>query len=113
MTRRLASRSAWYAAAGLLPGCHRRPDPAAFPTKTIRIIVPFPAQAVLPTPSRAIVAEKLNAEVGSAGIIVENKSGAGGNIRADSRARRSPDGNTFPGVPARPDRDQPPPVQVA
>ncbi len=65
----------------------------AQPTKVVRLVVPFPAGGTADALPR-IVAEKLRAAY-PAGVIIENKSGAGGNIGADFVARADPDGTTF------------------
>ena len=65
----------------------------AQPTKVVRLVVPFPAGGTADALPR-IVAEKLRAAY-PAGIIIENTTGAGGNIGADFVARADPDGTTF------------------
>lgn len=65
----------------------------AQPAKPLRLIVPFPAGGTADVLPR-ILAEKARAAY-PAGILVENKTGAGGNIGADFVARSDPDGTTF------------------
>ena len=65
----------------------------AQPAKPIRLIVPFPAGGTADVLPR-ILAEKVRAAF-PAGVVVENKAGAGGNIGADFVARSDPDGTTF------------------
>ena len=65
----------------------------AQPAKSIRYIVPFPAGGTADVLPR-ILAEKMRGAY-PAGIVVENKSGAGGNIGAEVVARSDPDGTTF------------------
>jgi len=65
----------------------------AQPSRPLRLIVPFPAGGTADVLPRMLV-EKLRAAY-PAGVIVENKSGAGGNIGADYVARSDPDGTTF------------------
>jgi tripartite-type tricarboxylate transporter receptor subunit TctC len=65
----------------------------AQPDKTVKFIVPFPAGGTADVLPR-IVADKMRAAF-PAGIVVENKSGAGGNIGGDFVARSDPDGTTF------------------
>ena len=66
---------------------------AAFPSRPIRIIVPFSAGGVVDSTAR-IVAEKLCAKYGQP-VIVENKTGAGGAIGTEFVAKSAPDGYTL------------------
>lgn len=63
-----------------------------FPSKPIQFIVPYAPGGPLDSMSR-LLAEKVKPELGS--VIVENKSGAGGNIGANLAARAKPDGYTL------------------
>ena len=63
-----------------------------FPDKPIRLVVPYPAGGPLDIAARAI-AEASRAGLGS--VIVDNRSGAGGNIGADSVAKAPADGYTL------------------
>jgi len=65
----------------------------AWPTKPIRVIVPYPAGGNADTIAR-FVADKLGAALGET-LIVDNKGGAGGTIGAEAAARSAPDGYTF------------------
>jgi tripartite-type tricarboxylate transporter receptor subunit TctC len=65
----------------------------AQPSKPARFIVPFPAGGTADVLPR-ILAEKMRTAY-PAGIVVENRVGAGGNIGADVVARADPDGTTF------------------
>lgn len=65
----------------------------AFPTKTIRIIVPFGAGGPSDAISR-MLALKLSDSMKQA-VIVENKPGASGTIGADLVAKAAPDGHTL------------------
>ena len=65
----------------------------AQPTKPVRFIVPFPAGGTADVLPR-LLAEKLRTAY-PAGVVVENKVGAGGNIGAEFVARADPDGTTF------------------
>ena len=91
MYRNLARRRLLQVAAAMLAGLDR--FAVAQPVKLVRLVVPFPAGGTADVLPR-IVAEKLGAAY-PAGIIVENKTGAGGNIGADFVARADPDGTTF------------------
>ncbi len=59
----------------------------------LKLIVPFPAGGTADVLPR-ILAEKLRMHF-PAGVVVENRSGAGGNIGAESVFRSPPDGTTF------------------
>ncbi|KAG1270691.1 hypothetical protein G6F65_012934 [Rhizopus arrhizus] len=64
-----------------------------FPTKPIRFVVPYPPGGPLDTMAR-MLAEKVRGSLGQA-VIVENRSGAGGNIGADLVAKAPADGYTL------------------
>jgi tripartite-type tricarboxylate transporter receptor subunit TctC len=64
-----------------------------FPAKPVRFVVPFPGGGVNDVLAR-IAADKLTAKWGQP-IVVENKTGAGGNIGADFAAQAEPDGYTL------------------
>ena len=64
-----------------------------YPTKTIRIIVPYPAGGASDILARLLSA-KLNDVFGQT-LIVDNRPGANGNIGADLVAKSPPDGYTL------------------
>jgi tripartite-type tricarboxylate transporter receptor subunit TctC len=64
-----------------------------WPSRNLRILVPFPAGGSSDTQARAI-AEELSKKLGRA-VIIENKPGAGGNLAASEAARSAPDGYTL------------------
>jgi tripartite-type tricarboxylate transporter receptor subunit TctC len=66
---------------------------SAFPSKPIKFIVPFPAGGINDILAR-ITADKLQAKWGQP-IIIEQRTGAGGNIGADLAAQAEPDGHTL------------------
>lgn len=66
---------------------------AEWPTKTIQLVVPFPAGSSPDILARTI-AEPMSQELGQT-IIVENKPGAGGNIGTRYVAKAKPDGYTW------------------
>jgi len=65
----------------------------SWPARTIRLIVPFPPAGTTDITGR-IVAEMLTPRLGQQ-VIVENRSGATGNLGAEHVARSEPDGYTL------------------
>ena len=65
----------------------------SYPTKSIRLICPFPPGGAVDIASRAI-ANELSKTIGQQ-VVVENKPGAGGNIGGVEAARAAPDGYTI------------------
>lgn len=64
-----------------------------YPSRSIRIVVPFPAGQGADILTR-VIAQRLAAELGQA-IVVENKPGAGGIIGTAFAAKAAPDGYTL------------------
>ena len=75
-------------------------DIAAYPSATIRIIVPFPAGGTADALPR-IIGDRLQARWNQPVIIV-NRPGAGGNIGAETVAAAKPDGYTLLASPPGP-----------
>jgi tripartite-type tricarboxylate transporter receptor subunit TctC len=65
----------------------------SYPDKPIRLMAPFPAGGLADVLARA-VGDELSKSLGQP-VIVENRTGAGGNIGADAVARAEPDGYTL------------------
>jgi len=63
------------------------------PSRTIRIIVPFPAGAHTDMLAR-LFAQRMTESLGQT-VLVENVGGAGGAIGADQVAKAAPDGHTL------------------
>ncbi|HJZ22393.1 MAG TPA: tripartite tricarboxylate transporter substrate binding protein [Bradyrhizobium sp.] len=78
----------------------RADEAANYPSRQIRIVVPFPAGGTADTLPR-IIAEKLHQKWRQP-IIIDNRSGAGGNIGAEAVATSPPDGYTLLASPPGP-----------
>jgi tripartite-type tricarboxylate transporter receptor subunit TctC len=65
----------------------------AFPSRPIRLVVPFPPGGAVDLSGR-LLAEKLPALLGQP-VVVENRGGAGGNLGADMVAKAEKDGHTL------------------
>lgn len=75
-------------------------EEANYPSQTIKIIVPFSAGGTADALPR-LLAEKLRQKWGQP-VIIENKTGAGGNIGAEAVANNIPDGYTLLASPPGP-----------
>ena len=82
-------------AAGLLVGllCSVAATAQTYPTKTVKIIVPYQAGQGTDVAARYF-AEQLSKSLGQT-FYVDNKPGAGGNIGAEATAHAAPDGYTL------------------
>jgi tripartite-type tricarboxylate transporter receptor subunit TctC len=81
--------SAFAALSTLSGSCYAQ----AYPTKPIRLVVPFAAGGSADVMGRAIATELSKAYNQS--VIVENRGGAGGNLGAEAVAKSTPDGYTL------------------
>ena len=76
----------------MLPG-HAAPQPASYPARSVRFIVPYP-----PGSGTDIVARMLGqklAEAWGQQVLVDNRPGAGAIIGVDAVAKAAPDGYTI------------------
>ncbi|OGA24258.1 MAG: hypothetical protein A3H34_05990 [Betaproteobacteria bacterium RIFCSPLOWO2_02_FULL_67_19] len=64
-----------------------------YPSRPVKVIVPYPAGSTPDIVARTLSA-KLQAAMGQP-FVVENRAGAGGNIGADAAAKSAPDGHTL------------------
>jgi tripartite-type tricarboxylate transporter receptor subunit TctC len=80
----LAVASAWLPAAAA---------DAAWPTRPVHIVVPFPAAGVVDVVAR-VIGQKLSQKWGQP-VVVDNRAGAGGSLGTDVAAKAAPDGYTL------------------
>src|SRR4051794_12634427 len=71
-----------------------------YPTRSVKVIVPFPAGGTADAMPR-VVADWLSRKWGQP-VVIENKSGAGGNVGAEAAYKSDPDGYTLLSAPAPP-----------
>ncbi len=71
-----------------------------YPARTVKIVVPFPAGGTADVMPR-IIANWLSRKWGQS-VIIENRSGAGGNVGAEVVAKSDPDGYTLLASPPPP-----------
>src|SRR6476469_4735805 len=81
------------AGAAALPAVSRVARAQAYPSRSVRIIVPFPAGQATDTIAR-LMGQSLSERLGQP-FVIENRTGAGGNIGTESVVRAIPDGYTL------------------
>ena len=91
--------AAWIVLAVLLatPPVARAQD---YPTRAVRIVVPFPAGGTADAMPR-LIGDWLSRKWGNP-VVIENRAGAGGNIGAEMVSKAEPDGYTLLSAPAPP-----------
>jgi tripartite-type tricarboxylate transporter receptor subunit TctC len=101
MGRKLPSRLSVFAAALVALAC-AAPGAGAqdYPTRPVKIVVPFPAGGTADAVPR-LIGDWLSRKWGQA-VIIENKAGAAGNIGAESVFNSDPDGYTLLSAPPPP-----------
>ena len=80
------------AGAAALTAVSRAARAQTYPTRPVRIIVPFPAGQATDTIAR-LMGQSLSERLGQP-FVIENRTGAGGNIGTESVVRATPDGYT-------------------
>ena len=75
------------------PVSAQAPSAQTWPNRPIRIIVPYAAGGAMDILAR-LLSTKLQEQMGTP-VLVENRSGAGGNMGADAVAKSAPDGYTI------------------
>jgi tripartite-type tricarboxylate transporter receptor subunit TctC len=81
------------AGAAALPAVSRIAWAQTYPSRPVRIVVPFPAGQATDTVAR-LMGQSLSERLGQP-FVIENRTGAGGNIATESVVRAAPDGYTL------------------
>lgn len=81
--------------AAMLPAAARAAEP--FPTRPIRLVVPYPAGGGTDIVGR-VLGQKLHESLGQP-VVIDNRGGAGGSIGTGMAAKSAPDGYTLVLVP--------------
>jgi tripartite-type tricarboxylate transporter receptor subunit TctC len=87
--RRAAAAAALAAVAAAVPASHAQ----EFPSRPVRIVVPFSPGGAVDGPTR-VIAQELSKRW-NVGVLVDNKPGAGGTIGTEIVAKAPPDGYTL------------------
>src|SRR5215510_8067623 len=92
---KLPRRKFLHLAVGLaaLPAVSRVAWPESYPSRPIRLVIPFPPGGAYDAVGRPL-ADKMGAMLGST-VVVENLGGAGGSLGAAAVAHARPDGYTI------------------
>ena len=80
-------------AAATLPALSRFASALSYPTRTVHLLEGFGAGAALDIVAR-LIGQSLSERLGQS-FVIENRSGATGNIAAEAVARAAPDGYTL------------------
>jgi tripartite-type tricarboxylate transporter receptor subunit TctC len=81
------------AGAAALPAMPQIERAQPYPSRPVRIIIPFPAGQATDTVAR-LVGQSLSERLGQS-FVIENRTGAGGNIGTETVVRAMPDGYTL------------------
>ena len=86
-------RSTALMAMGAAVFTHAYAQPAAYPSKQIRLVIPYPPGGPTDLTARVVAAE-MSATLGQS-VVADNRPGASGMIGAEMVARAEPDGYTI------------------